>query len=302
MTNPLSSSSSPSLPDTAAVAPAPAPAPTSSGTPRSSTSTAAAPPAATTPPAASGAASTRDDTNGNGNSNDRPATSAPSNAPSSSSKSHRRSSTSGVSSLRSSFLSRLSLPLPNRAKNRHILEFHISPHEPHKRYSPGDHVRGSVKVVLVKPLRITHLTVALSGYVRVFKDPTVRAQGSTQDVTALLPQGGSKRPQYHGNGFASLFQDEQVLSGDGRLDAGKYEFGFDLVFPSKGLPSSIDVSSYRVRVAQDILTNTVRARYHIIHHLGDINPADLYSTNYNYRQKNHVVQPGRYWASKRPLT
>lgn len=104
-------------------------------------------------------------------------------------------------------------------------------------------MRGSVQVVLVKPLRITHLTVALSGCVRVFKDPTVRAQGSsTQDVTALLPQGGSERPQYHGHGFASLFQDEQVLSGDGRLDAGKYEFGFDLVFPAKGLPSSIDVS------------------------------------------------------------
>lgn len=59
----------------------------------------------------------------------------------------------------------------------------------------------------------------------------------------MLPHGGSERPQYHGHGFATLFQDEQVLSGDGRLDAGRYEFGFDLVFPTKGLPSSIDVSS-----------------------------------------------------------
>ena len=107
----------------------------------------------------------------------------------------------------------------------------------------GDHVRGSVILVVVKPVRITHLTVALSGYVRVHKDPALGAKA--QSVTpSLLPQGSSDQPQYHGNGFASLFQDEQVLSGDGRLDAGKYEFGFDLVFPSKGLPSSIDVSLY----------------------------------------------------------
>lgn len=105
----------------------------------------------------------------------------------------------------------------------------------------GDHVRGSVILVIVKPVRITHLTVALSGYVRVHKDPALGAKA--QSVTpSLLPQGSSERPEFHGNGLASLFQDEQVLSGDGRLDAGKYEFGFDLVFPSKGLPSSIDVS------------------------------------------------------------
>lgn len=56
-----------------------------------------------------------------------------------------------------------------------------------------------------------------------------------------LPRGGNAGPQYHGNGLASLFQDEQVLSGDGRLEPGKYDFGFDLVFPEQGLPSSIDV-------------------------------------------------------------
>ena len=238
MKNPLRPSSSPSLPN--ADNTAPAPAPTSSGPPREDpTATPASDGANATPTAAS--ASTRDDAStSDQNTSDRPSTSALSNPPS---KTPQRASTSGVSSLRSSFLSRLSLPLPNRARNRHVLEFHINPHEPHKRYSPGDHVRGSVQVVVVKPLRLTHLTVALAGYVRVFKDPTMRAQGgSMQDVTALLPHGESKKPQYHGNGFASLFQDEQVLSGDGRLDAGKYEFGFDLVFPSKGLPSSIDVS------------------------------------------------------------
>jgi hypothetical protein len=56
-----------------------------------------------------------------------------------------------------------------------------------------------------------------------------------------VQNGSSEAPQYHGNGLASLFQDEQVLSGEGRLEPGKYEFGYDLLFPSKELPSSIDV-------------------------------------------------------------
>lgn len=121
-----------------------------------------------------------------------------------------------------------------------MADFHIQAQEPHRKYSPGDHVKGSVVVAVVKPLRITHLTVTLSGYVRALKEPTAGAK--TQSQTPSLPQGTFEGAQYHGSGVASLFQDEQVLSGEGRLDAGKYEFGFDLVFPSKGLPSSIDVS------------------------------------------------------------
>ena len=98
--------------------------------------------------------------------------------------------------------------------------------------------------MVVKPVRITHLVVTLHGFVRVLRDPAGAAKVRN---TVTLPQGGSSsRPQYHGNGFASLFQDEQVLSGEGRLDPGRYEFGFDLVFPDKGLPSSIDVSYGRV--------------------------------------------------------
>lgn len=147
---------------------------------------------------------------------------------------------STTSSTRPRFLSRLSLPLslPLRNRNRNITDFHIRAEEPHRRYSAGDNVRGAVVIVVVKPVRITHLTVSLHGYVRVLKDPTsvAKAQGSI-----VLPQNGdSARPRYHGNGLASLFQDEQVLSGEGRLEPGRYEFGFDLLFPDKGLPSSID--------------------------------------------------------------
>lgn len=42
-----------------------------------------------------------------------------------------------------------------------------------------------------------------------------------------------------------LLQDEVVLCRDGRLEAGIYEFHFDLEFPKEDLPSSIDVRSYR---------------------------------------------------------
>lgn len=90
-------------------------------------------------------------------------------------------------------------------------------------------------------MRITHLTVSLNGYVQVVKDTSASSKTSSSSVSSRLPQGGSHSPQYHGNGLASLFQDEQVLSGEGRLDVSKYQFGFDLVFPSHGLPSSISV-------------------------------------------------------------
>lgn len=112
-------------------------------------------------------------------------------------------------------------------------------------------MRGAVVLVVVKPVRITHLVVSLHGYVRVLKDPTSIAK-SQSSIT--LPQGGgSTRPRYHGNGFASLFQDEQVLSGEGRLEPGKYEFGFDLVFPGHDLPSSIDVGCDREREKKPLI-------------------------------------------------
>lgn len=146
------------------------------------------------------------------------------------------------SSSRPGLLSRLSLPLPRslRSRNRNVADFHVRCDEPHRKYGVGEQVRGAVVLAVVKPLRITHLVVALHGYVRVLATPAAVAK-----IPAAQPQagGGSDRPRYHGSGFASLFQDEQVLSGEGRLEPGKYEFGFDLVFPGKGLPSSIDVSS-----------------------------------------------------------
>jgi hypothetical protein len=131
-----------------------------------------------------------------------------------------------------SFFSRFALPF--RSINRSLADFHIRPDEPHRNYSAGDHVGGAVVLAVPKAIRITHLVVALHGYVRVYKGPAA----VNEPVTV---PSGSGRIQYHGNGYASLFHDEQVLSGEGRLEVGKYEFNFDLEFPEKGLPSSIDV-------------------------------------------------------------
>ncbi|RDA84452.1 hypothetical protein CP532_2154 [Ophiocordyceps camponoti-leonardi (nom. inval.)] len=149
------------------------------------------------------------------------------------------SSRTPASSSRSSLLSRLSRPLalPLRSRNRNVVDFHVRCDEPYRKYGAGDPVRGSVVLVVVRPLRITHLVASLHGHVRVLKDPTSAAKAQH---AALSSTGSSVSPRYHGNGLASLFQDEQVLSGEGRLEPGKYEFGFDLVFPDAELPSSID--------------------------------------------------------------
>ncbi|KAI1465805.1 uncharacterized protein F4812DRAFT_113032 [Daldinia caldariorum] len=138
---------------------------------------------------------------------------------------------------RPSLFSRLTSPL--RSRTRNLADFHIRLQEPHRQYSAGDHVKGHVILSVVKPIRITHLTVALHGYVRVYKHAGAAAQ-LTPVNPAVVSHERSKSVRYCGNGLASLFQDEQVLCGEGRLKPTRFEFEFDLIFPSKGLPSSID--------------------------------------------------------------
>lgn len=89
-----------------------------------------------------------------------------------------------------------------------------------------------------KPIRITHLTVCLHGYVRVFKNPNAANQ-PLPDL-GLTASHNPRKSQYFGNGHCSLFQDEQTLCGEGRLDPGIYEFNFELEFPEKEVPTSID--------------------------------------------------------------
>ncbi|KAJ0380623.1 hypothetical protein COL26b_000908 [Colletotrichum chrysophilum] len=141
--------------------------------------------------------------------------------------SHSNGSVEETTSSTRSFFSRFALPI--RSRTRNLADFHVRPDDPHRQYSAGDHVRGAVVLTVVKPVRITHLTVTLHGYVRVHKGPAV-----SEPPVANPALSGRSSAQYHGNGHASLFQDEQVLSGEGRLEASKYEFNFDLVFPEKG--------------------------------------------------------------------
>jgi len=102
-------------------------------------------------------------------------------------------------------------------------------------------VQGAVILTVVKPVRITHLTVSLHGYVRVYKSPNGSAnEPAINPAEVPSVNGRGARSKNAGHGYAALFQDEQVLSSDGRLEPGRYEFNFDLLFPAKGLPSSID--------------------------------------------------------------
>jgi hypothetical protein len=147
-------------------------------------------------------------------------------------------SSSSFASTGRSLLSRLANPLKPRTRN--LTDFYIRPQDPHRKYSPGDLVQGAVVLTVHKPIRVTHLTVCLHGFVRVFKNPN--SANDTLPVDAgLTASNNSKKSQYFGNGHASLFQDEQTLCGEGRLDSGVYEFNFELEFPTKGLPTSIDV-------------------------------------------------------------
>jgi hypothetical protein len=143
-------------------------------------------------------------------------------------------------------LSKFTSPLKSRTRN--LTDFHIKALEPHRKYSPGDLVKGAVVLTIVKPVRITHLTVCLHGFARVFKNPNAAYEPLPIEV-GLAASASPKKSQYFGNGYASLFQDEQTLCGEGRLEPGIYEFNFELEFPTKGLPSSIDVGSYYLPTA-----------------------------------------------------
>ncbi|KAF2112418.1 hypothetical protein BDV96DRAFT_497882 [Lophiotrema nucula] len=137
-----------------------------------------------------------------------------------------------------SLLSRLKSPLQSKARN--FTDYYIQPDDPHRQYAPGDIISGSVILKVIKPLRITHLVISLHGYAQVFKNPNSPGDAYKNYSTTVGSGKGKKSGSYFGNGFVSLFEDEVVLCGEGRLGEGVYHFNFELEFPSKGLPSSID--------------------------------------------------------------
>src|SRR5947207_10847295 len=139
------------------------------------------------------------------------------------------------------FLSRLVIPFSSRT--RLFTEFYIDPAEPHRRYAPGDLVEGKVIIKLTKPMRITHLVLCLLGYVKVFKNRSALGE-ITAEENGYIDSGKGKRSSEHfGNGFALLFREEVTLCGEGRLEAGSFEIPYAVRFPTKELPTSIDVSS-----------------------------------------------------------
>ncbi|EER22971.1 ph-response sensor protein [Coccidioides posadasii str. Silveira] len=145
--------------------------------------------------------------------------------------------TSASPARKRSILSKFTNRFGNR--NRNISEFYIQPDDPWRSYSPGDIVNGSVCLVVVKPVRITHLVVCLHGYAKVYKNPV--APGETAEDSGFPGTGrGRRNGEYLGNGLATLFEDEIVLCGDGRLKEGIYKFRFELCFPPYSLPSSIN--------------------------------------------------------------
>ncbi len=143
-------------------------------------------------------------------------------------------------------MSRLSSPF-TAAKTRHIPEFSVKPDDEHKEYSPGDLVSGHVRLRVAKAIRVTHVVVRLHGFVQVYKHPGSPIEGPRHSH-------GQKSGDSIANGFASLFEDEVVLCGDGRLAEGAYQFNFELEFPDRSLPSSIDVR-YAIKKAKDLDTN-----------------------------------------------
>ncbi|KZF24796.1 hypothetical protein L228DRAFT_245815 [Xylona heveae TC161] len=126
------------------------------------------------------------------------------------------------------------------SKTRTLVDFHIATEEPHRQYNPGDIVKGTVALTVIKPVRITHLVVCLHGYAKVFKNAITPGHSTGNDYGYLGAGRSKKGVEYVNNGFASLFEDEIVLCGEGRLDVGLYEFKFELQFPKRSLPTSLD--------------------------------------------------------------
>ncbi|EED16534.1 pH response protein PalF [Talaromyces stipitatus ATCC 10500] len=138
---------------------------------------------------------------------------------------------------RNGWVNKLTSRFHNRKRN--ISEFYVQPDDPWRAYFPGDIIKGTVILTVIKPVRITHLVVCLHGYVKVFK-ATVSPGEIGPDIGFVGPGRGRRAGEYMGNGLATLFEDELILCGDGRLKEGIYKFKFELQLPPYKLPSSLN--------------------------------------------------------------
>ncbi|KAG8623672.1 hypothetical protein KVT40_008648 [Elsinoe batatas] len=141
--------------------------------------------------------------------------------------------------VRKSLFTRISSPFG--AKSRTVAEFTVQADDPHRRYAPGDIIKGNVILKLVKAVRVTHIVVCLHGFAQVYKTAGAPPPEGFRAHNNLIGKGrGKRRGEYFGNGFATLFEDERVVCGDGRLEEGNYKFEFKMRFPDETMPSSID--------------------------------------------------------------
>ena len=130
------------------------------------------------------------------------------------------------------------------SKSGHVNDPQIELQEPHRVYARGDVVKGKVILAVAKSLGITHLTVSLFGYVEVFKHHSRNKAGLRVNPVRVASEKGKRWvTEYYGDGFASLFEHEATLCGEGRLDPNSYHFQFEMPFPSdRELPTSIEVN------------------------------------------------------------
>lgn len=113
-----------------------------------------------------------------------------------------------------------------------------------KTYGPGDSVTGTVVLDVARPLGVTHVIVCLYGNVEVFKNHSRPRRSLNEYGRTATGKGKRWVSEYYGDGFVSLFEEELILCGEGRLDPKLYHFRFDIEFPSHlGLPSSIEVGT-----------------------------------------------------------
>jgi len=130
------------------------------------------------------------------------------------------------------------------SKTSHIDEFNIELDNRLKQYGPDEPVKGTVVLSVAKPLGVTHITIRLEGSVQVFKSNTRPRRAARPSGVQRVATGRGKRwvSEYYGDGYASLFKEEIVLCGEGRLDPNLYHFRFEIDFPTGlDLPSSIEV-------------------------------------------------------------
>jgi len=145
-----------------------------------------------------------------------------------------------------------------------MFELAIEPDDPFRVYSPGQTVRGHVILTVTKGFDITHLVLSLHGYAKVYKHQIPPGEG-LPPVETLGNGKGSRGFEYHGNGLASLFQNEQILCGSGFLKKSVYKFAFEISFPSRNLPSTIDVgSAVPFSLSSDTNDTLVRTRDHLV--------------------------------------